>query len=359
MTRAIHQLLPTFAPGDAIGGTVTAIRGMLRDLGYTSHIYTDAVDLTLTSEAEPLDRLAESVDADDTVIYHLSTGSRAAGLFGSLHCRRVVFYHNITPPSYFAETSPHVALQLIRGREQLRHLAALSDLCIAASDFNAGEAVAAGYRRVVVIPPRVDLARLDPKPAQPVQPPELLFVGRFALNKRHDTLIRAFALLRQRMRCHLVLAGAADDNSLYVEALRALAERLGVADAVSIKTGRHPDAELRRLYMRASAYVCASEHEGFCVPIVEALAFEVPVVARRAAAVPSTVGDAALLVDGDDPVMFAATIERAVTDARVRDGLIAAGRRRLTMYSREHVAALLWSALELGPANGAPGAIGC
>jgi glycosyltransferase involved in cell wall biosynthesis len=344
--NAVHQLLPVFTPGDAIGGAVTATRNMLLELGYRSDIYADVIDQRLSALARPVVMLHDTMRSSDAVLYHLSMGSRLAALVSSMPGHKVVVYHNITPPEYFYPTNPAVALQLIAGRQQLHDLATRADLCIADSEYNAAEARECGYRNVVVIPPPVDLARLRPVAASPVEPPYALFVGRFALNKRHDTLIRCLAILTaEGVDLRLVLVGPADDNRAYVSALRALANRLDVQDRLDIHAGRVSDSRLRELYLGASLFASASEHEGFCVPLVEAMAFHLPVVARAAAAVPATLGDAGLLIEGDDPLLMAAAIARLLRDEPLRRHLSAAGQLRMARFGSDSIKLGLTAAL--------------
>ncbi len=344
--NAVHQLLPVLTPGDAIGGAALTTREMLIDLGYRSEIYADIIDGSLRAAARPAAALPGSLRNGDALLYHLSIGSPLAGVFSSLPVRRVVVYHNITPPEYFESTSPTVALQLVRGRQDLRVLAARTELCIADSEYNAEEARDAGYPLVVVLPPPINLDRLGPVPGTPVHPRYALFVGRFAVNKRHDTLIRCLAVLAaEGLDLRLVLVGPADDNRAYVTALRNLARRLGVDDRLDVHAGRVSDRQLRGFYRGASAFVTASEHEGFCVPLVEAMAFQLPIVARAAAAIPTTVSDAGLLIDGDEPLLMAAAIARVLEDEPLRRQLIAAGRRRLEDFGRSSIQTGLAGAL--------------
>ncbi len=281
------------------------------------------------------------------MIYHLSVGSRLASLFATTSAHRVVVYHNITPPQYFQSTNPAVTVQLISGREQLAALAAGTELCIADSDYNAAEARDRGYPNVVVIPPPVNLDRLRPVPATALSPPYALFVGRFAVNKRHDTLIRCLAILAaQGVEMRLVLVGPADDNRPYVDALRGLAERLDVSQRLEMHAGRVSDGHLRELYRRAALFVTASEHEGFCVPLLEAMAFHLPVVARAAAAIPSTLSGAGLLIEGDDPLLMASAIGRILQDEPLRHRLVAAGQARLADFAHGAIKAAVAAALK-------------
>jgi glycosyltransferase involved in cell wall biosynthesis len=197
------------------------------------------------------------------------------------------------------------------------------------------------------VPPPIDFDRLHPRPASPRQPPLLLFVGRIAPNKRHDLLLRTLAVLREvhNVDAHLVIAGSAEDTESYLRSLRRLAVTLRINAAVDIIASRVRDRELGGLYRRANVFVSTSEHEGLCVPLLEAMAFSVPVVARAAAAVPETVRDAGLLLRGDDPFVYAEAVGRAVYDLPLRRGLIAAGHRRLADFSESAIETRLAQAL--------------
>jgi glycosyltransferase involved in cell wall biosynthesis len=225
-------------------------------------------------------------------------------------------------------------------------LAPRVDLCIGVSEFNTEEMRLLGARRTAVVPPPVDVQRLHPRPARPTSPPLLVFVSRVAPNKRHDDLIRMLAALRSTAQpdARLAIVGRFTDTEDYVAALRALAAELGVADAVDWM-GRLDDTAVGDLYARACAYVCASEHEGFCVPLLEAMSFELPVVAYAAGAVPDTLDGAGVLLRHKDPLVWAAVVDRVIRDDVVRARLAAAGRRRLRDFAPEVVRARLAEAL--------------
>ena len=349
---AVHQLLPVYGPGDAVGGAVRITRRLLHDMGLHSEVYADQVDPSLAGEAHPAADLAGAVAPGDIVMYHLSIGSPVAALFERCGARQVIVYHNLTPASYYERSSPQVAVWLRRGRRDLDRLAPRAELVIAMSDFNLADAYASGARTGVVIPPPVDLDRLSPSPSSPSTPPTMLFVGRYARNKCHDDLIRVLAAVRELVpECRLVLRGGENDTQVYVRALHRLARRLHVADAVDFGPAHVTDEEIARQYREASVFVCMSEHEGFCIPLLEAMAFNVPVVAFDAGAVPDTAGDAALLLGHKDPLVWAEAMARVINDTDLRATLIAAGRRRLLHFSERNIAVGLRTALvQLGVA---------
>jgi glycosyltransferase involved in cell wall biosynthesis len=343
----VHQLLPVFSYGDAIGAATLRTQAILRGLGFRSETFAGLVDQRLAAHARGAGELLDALQPGDAVIYRLSIGSPLAQQVERCGARLVIVYHNITPPEFYRGTSLEVTLRLEQGRRDLRRLAPLADLVIADSSFNLAEARAAGARRFAVVPPPIDLTRLAPRPSHPSDPPSVLFVGRVAPNKRHDTLLRAVAALRATAvpDARLVIAGSADDTGSYLERLRDLAERLGISDAVELDGRRLSDTEISRRYARAAVFACASDHEGFGIPLVEAMAFEVPVAAYAAGAVPETVGGAGLLLHDRDPLVWAACIARLIRDQELRRGLVAAGRQRVAELSEPVIAEKLATAL--------------
>ena len=346
MTRAVHQLLPDFAAGDAIGAITLQTQRMLRTLGFESEIYAQVIDERLRGAARPAAGIEDKLGDGDAVIYHLSIGSPLAATFARLPVPRIILYHNITPPAYYRAANPRVAARLDSGRAELRMLAPRVELCAGVSAFNVEEMRLLGARRTAVLPPLVDLQRLRPRPSAPAQPPLLMFVSRVAPNKRHDDLVRVLAALRATAQpdARLAIVGRFTDTEDYVAAVQGLAADLGVAGAVQW-AGRLDDAAVGDLYARAAVFVCASEHEGFCVPLLEAMAFDVPVVAYAAGAVPDTLGGAGIALRSKDPLLWAATVDRVLRDGGLRRSLAAAGRRRLADFAPDVVQARLAAAL--------------
>jgi glycosyltransferase involved in cell wall biosynthesis len=334
MTR-VHQLLPVLSPGDAIGQCVLRIQDVLREQGIGGEIFAEATHQTLLHRSRPAAEIEAVAGSEDVVVYHLSIGARCAAMMERTPARRVLYYHNITPREFYEDVSPRVAYWIDRGRQDLGRLAPLCDLGIAASAFNETELTAAGCTATFVVPPPVDLARLQPRPATPAAPPELLFVSRLAPNKRHDDLLRFLAATRAAGHpdARLIIPGGSDDTAGYAAGLRRLAADLGIADAVDMPMRRVSDAEISEHYERASVVVCASAHEGFGMPVLEAMAFDVPVVAYAAGAIPETTGGAAILLETRDPLVWAGVIDRVLDDHALRSALISRGRRRLADFT--------------------------
>ncbi len=341
MTRiAIVSL--TISHGDAVGNDALEMGRILSGRGHT--VYWFSSHWVKKSEhsrdlAELDDFLAD--DPEAILIYHHLVGW-TAGLdqLRRAACRRVVKYHNVTPGRFFAGFPGDKVRICQLGREQLRDLAkADCDLYLSASQYNQGELIDAGapVERCAVVPPfhhidRLNQVQADADVLRRLDDgyTNLLFVGRRAPHKGHRFLIDAFAAYHEHYdrNSRLVLVGREEHKlSCYSNRLREQASRLGVIDNVLFIDGV-TEAELKAYYQRASMFVLASEHEGFCVPLVEAMALQVPIVAYGTTAVPHTVGDAGLVWEEPDPFLLAQSIDTVVRDAAVRRSLTERGRRR-------------------------------
>ncbi|MDE0268849.1 MAG: glycosyltransferase [Acidimicrobiaceae bacterium] len=293
----------------------------------SDHAYCHAQDIVLT------DRWRSN--ADLTILQH-STGSELAERVIGNRLPIVLNYHNITPPELFEAWQPELVTGLVSGQRQLHYLAPLTLLGIADTHFNSRDMIEAGMTNVVVVPVLRNLKLIDPQlfPASGAQTEAadsatetLLFVGRLVPNKCfHDLILALSVLIRYRPKARLVLIGR-EVLVDYKSRLEALAERLGVRDRV-LFAGEVSDQKLAAWYERADVFVCLSEHEGFCVPLVEAMAYGVPVVAYDAAAVAETVQDAGVVLNDKRPTTVATAVERVLSDQSLRDLLCDRGIRR-------------------------------
>ena len=341
---AVHQFLPTFAPRDAIGTHTIHVQRILRDMGLESDIYAEGISRRGARRASPYRSFGRRPVAPRTwLLYQLSTGSAVAEFVQARAEPKLVNYHNVTTAELFAPWEPHVAVECREGRRQLRELAPCVDLGVAVSSFNEAELREAGYAGTAVAPVLVDLDAADVGPdpgtlaaferAKQDGGADWLFVGRVAPHKCQHDVVRAFATYRRlydaRARLHLV--GGAGSHA-YVTMLERYVAALGLTGAVHLR-GSVPAGVLLAHLGAADVFVCLSEHEGFCVPIVEAMRAGVPVVAYAAAAVPETVAGAGVLLEAKDPVTVAAAVHRVVTDDGLRRQLVAAGSLRAADFT--------------------------
>jgi glycosyltransferase involved in cell wall biosynthesis len=335
---AIHQFLPSLAPRDAIGQHTLAVRDALRSFGIDSDIYVAEAARELRRETRSYRDWRDGTDA--VMLYHAAIGCALGDWIAVRPERLVLDYHNITPPEYFEVWQPETALLLARGRSQLTRLAPRAVLGLADSAYNEHELMALGCAHTAVVPVFIEPeswgARDDAefeRLRSTKRGIDWLFVGRVAANKAQHDVIRAFALYKRVYdpAARLFIVGGVTHGE-YFPMLERLTARLGLEDSV-VFTGSVSQGALGAHYSNADVFVCLSDHEGFCVPVIEAMWWGVAVVAFRSSAVPETVGEAALVLDHKDPVTVAASVDRVVRDAGVRAAFIEAGRRRVDRFS--------------------------
>jgi glycosyltransferase involved in cell wall biosynthesis len=301
-------------------------------------------------DLEDYEALPSARTGDNLLIYHASIGEPFVVSFLLQRPERLVLkYHNITPAAYFLHVDPAFAELLACGRLELVGLKERVQLALADSAYNARELEDLGYRDVRVSPLVVETARLRNLEANSIAArleerlsgPLLLFVGQLLPHKRPDLLLQAYHLLVTYMmpEVHLALVGPCPSER-YLWALEAYIRQLNLNRI--LLPGRVSAAELAVYFRRASAFVTASEHEGVCVPLLEAMAFGLPVVARDFAAVPETLAGAGLLLPPeDDPMLVAEALARVLTDDGLCQALIAAGRNRLPDFDPDVARATL------------------
>jgi glycosyltransferase involved in cell wall biosynthesis len=329
----IHQFVAMLEPG-AVGSHTLVARDVLRAAGHTSEVYTDLVHDACTNEgARPL---AEYRGDADIIVYQLAIGSPAADVVLARAEPLVLNYHTFTPPELLEPWDHDAANGAAWGLAQLAQLAPRAALGVAVSEHNRAELDASGCARTTVVPILLpDQSRATVH--EPASETTWLFVGRLAPNKAQRDLIKALSVYRRLFdpRAQLVLVGGGIESA-YGQALIRFAEAIDVADAVTF-TGPVDASQLSRFYDAASVFVVASDHEGFCVPLVEAMRAQVPIVAFGAAAIPETLGDAGLVLDSKDPFTFATAVRRVVGDRAVRAQLARAGARRAQTFDLAHV----------------------
>lgn len=335
----VDLLVPELVDRDAIGTHSLILRDVLVDMGADVRF--------VAQQASPLDEPVTVVNAwtdpADVVILQHGIGSLVAEAVIEQQVRCVLNYHNITPPEFVEAWNPDRIAGLRWGRVQVHQLAPLCRRAICDSQFNADELVAAGYDDVRVAPVMWRSSAADER--VPSARPIVLFVGRVTSNKCHEDAVAAFALLAaDHPEARLVFVGASASER-YQVALERFAAALGIADRVDF-IGSVSDDELRAWYARASVFLCLSEHEGFCVPVVEAMRAGLPVVAYRAAAVPETVADAGIVLSGKEPATVAAAVSRVLADDALADHLRSRGRARADHFALERSRASMSAALE-------------
>jgi glycosyltransferase involved in cell wall biosynthesis len=329
-TAGVHQVLATLGYGDAIGHEVLGIQRTLRSLGFASDIFVQTADPRLEHLTRDYRDLLDESRPDNVLIHHFSIGSGASRLAYALPDKMLLVYHNITPPEYFLGVHPLLVQQCFIGRRELRAYVPRVMLALGDSEFNRQELEHLGFAPTGVLPVVPSFAHLDEPPDRIIahhfddEWTNVLFVGRVIPNKRFDDVSRIFHAYKTRFnpRARLLLAGSHAGFDSYFAMLQGLIARLGTADVHFL--GHVSNAELTATYDVADVFLCASEHEGFCVPLVEAFYKQLPVVAYAAAAVPATMDGAGVLYDTKDPFHVASLLHTIVEDDDLGDAIVAA-----------------------------------
>lgn len=332
----VFQLMPTIAAGDAVSNDAIAIGKVLKNMGLKTEIFAENVDKHLPSgTASHISRMPR-LTANDTVLYHLSVGSELNFTLEKLKAKKGIIYHNITPSYFFRPYNGQLTELLDFGRKGAAHLADKADFCMADSEYNKKELIELGYKcEIAVRPVLIQFTDYSGKPDPEVLRQydsdgyvNFLFVGRVAPNKKHEDVIRAFYCYKKycNPKARLIFVGSWQGTELYYKRLLRYIDALELDDVIF--TGHISFAKLIAYYQSADVFMCMSEHEGFCVPLLEAMYFGVPIVAYDACAVPDTLGDAGILLHDKDPLTAAFAVNRLLTDTTLRREIIGRGRKR-------------------------------
>jgi glycosyltransferase involved in cell wall biosynthesis len=331
--------VPAAHAGDAIGDSARRVRGLLRSMGHDSEIYALTIDDELRHDIRRFgDRAARG---GDLTIFHYALPSPMTEAFASLPAGRVLQYHNVTPAAYFAPYDPALFRLAALGRRELATLAGRVDLALGDSEYNRRELAALGFSRTGVFPIAVDTGRVTQAADRPALDRILddglvnfLFVGRIAPNKKIEDHIRLAEVYKRYVDAYyrFIFVGRFDVVPRYYSMIRALMAEYRFLSDRFVFTGPISDEELAVYYRHAAVYVSLSEHEGFCVPLVEAMAADVPVLAYAAAAVPDTLGGAGVQFAPKDLEMAAELLGSLAFDDTLRAQVIAGQRRRLADF---------------------------
>ncbi len=342
----ISQLLAAAHEGDATGDAARALATRLTAEGHDAGVFALHIDEPLRGAVGRIDELPDA-GPDDATILHFNIPSSLSEVLGNRAGRRMICYHNLTPPQLLLPHCPDIARLTALGRQQLQDLAAAGtvDLAIGVSEYNTHDLRETGFSSTATVPLPIDLGRLE-GPTNPVLEAELaanplptfITVGRVAPNKRVEDFIKtaAYYLRYISPEARFLIIGSTGGLEPYLDALIELHGDLKLDGRVRFV--QHVSlADLITYYRHATAYVCTSAHEGFCAPLLEAMTLDVPIVARRAAAIPETLGNAGIMVDADDPAAWAEILHALVGDDELRERLVGLGAERVRYFDSTRV----------------------
>jgi glycosyltransferase involved in cell wall biosynthesis len=344
----VNQWVPAAHKGDAIGDSARRMREMLRQAGHQSDIFALTIDDDLRGDVREFSEAAAR--EGDVTMFHFALPSPMTEAFASLQGGRVLQYHNITPAEYFAPYDPGLFRLAALGRRELQTLVGRVELALGDSDFNRQELEALGFTATGVLPIAVNTERITGGPPRPALEKILsdglinfLFVGRIVPNKRIEDHIRLAEVYKRYVDSYyrFIFVGRYDGIPRYYAQVRALIAQYEMLPDRFWFTGPVPDEDLAAFYRWADVYVSLSEHEGFCVPLIEAMSVDVPVLAYAAGAVPETLGGAGVLFTPKDLELAAEAMGMLVYDRPFRQAVIAGQRRRLADFAPSQIASRL------------------
>lgn len=347
---SIHQFTPVLAKYDAIGKTILEIQALLKSWGYISEIY---VETPIDQTAKITYRYDEyKPQPSDLVIYHHSIGSILADFTSKLKIKKILCYHNITPEKFFEKYDKGIANQLYDGRKQLQKLSNDFKYVMAASVYTKQELQQNGFQKILPFNYFINLERFDKVKikkeivSQYNDSTNILFVGRRVPNKKIDDLLKIFAYYKIiNPKSRLFILGGSWAVESYQQELDKLVQILKLKDLIFINT--LTDEELASYYSVADLFLCMSEHEGFCIPLAEAMYFGVPIVAYNSSAVPDTMDSTGILVNHKRFNEIAELLDIMMSDEELRNEIILKQKERIKSFTFDQAASILHNNVDL------------
>lgn len=343
----IIQIVTTLGYGDAVGNNILALKNYLISKGYSSCIYAEAIDKRIFDKDAMYVKDLPELKHDDIVLYHKATGTILTYQFGEYNCKKVLVYHNITPPHFFEGYNNDGANNASYGLEGLQSLRGKVDFCLADSEFNKNDLISFGFScPIFVCPILIPFNDYERKPNEKIirvledDWVNIIFVGRIVPNKKQEDIIKIFYYYKKYInpKSRLILVGSYNGMELYYKRLLNYIKALGLNDIIF--TGHIEFEDMLAYYKIADIFLCMSEHEGFCVPLLEAMYFDVPIIAYNSTAVPYTLEGNGILVNEKNAPEIAKLIERVLLDESLKKKIINKQRERLKFFSYENVSHL-------------------
>lgn len=343
LEKRVIQIVPVLKYGDAIGNYALNAKKIFEDSGYKSEIYAYEIDKRITDESIHLIEDLPILGTNDILMLHMAADSHFAHLFDAYQCKKILIYHNITPPAFFEGVNEFAEVSTANGLQIVKELAGKIDGCIVDSEFNKNDLKSMGYKcpiEVVAIP--ISFTDYDRNPDEELikklkngKGHKIIFVGRIAPNKKLEDVIHCFSTYQKNYEAEaeLYLVGNYEEQDLYFQKLRQIILLEEVKNVTF--TGHVTFAEILSYYHTADLFLCMSEHEGFCVPLMEAMYFEVPIIAYRATAIPETLQNGGILCDSKEPQFIAAKMKHILNDVQQQQEMKERQRKIVNIYKEK------------------------
>lgn len=324
----IYQLVTTLGYGDAVGNHILALKSAISEMGYKTEILAEYIDKRLENEGRIIPENFQ-VNKSDIIIYHLATATDLNYKLCKFSCKKILTYHNITPPQFFALYDKQAEKNCANGLSQAKMLADKFDYCMPVSDFNKQDLINMGYSVPIdVIPILIKFEDYLTPPSQEIiqkykdSPANIVFLGRIAPNKKQEDVILSFYYYKKYYNpdAKLFLVGSYGATDNYKKRLTEFCRKLELDDVYF--TGHISFNEMLAYYRIADVFLCMSEHEGFCVPLVEAMCFNIPIIAYDSSAIKDTLGGSGILIHNKNHLEIAGMIDKVITDVNFKNAVV-------------------------------------
>lgn len=340
----IYQLVFSLSYGDAIGNDVLSMDEIIKKRGFDTNIMACIIDKRIKNRAIYYDK--SSINDDDIVIFHKASGDIISEDFKDMKCKKIMIYHNITPQEHFRYYSKIKASRLQKGIEQVKNMNKFIDYCGAVSEFNALDLISYGYDKdkisIVPILLKYEDYRKEycketyEKYSSSKEGADILFLGRITPNKSQEDVIKVFYYYKNFIdkKARLFLVGSYSGCEQYYAKLKGFVKDLKLQDVYF--TGHISFEKMLSYYRLADVFLCMSKHEGFCVPLIESMYFDIPIVACDSSAITETLGGSGVLLENRDYTLYSDKIARLMQDQEYRESILKKQRERLEFFSYEN-----------------------
>lgn len=332
----IHQVAAGFQNGDAISNEMVAIQSLLKKDSIFGEIFSENIGNDPEKFSHRISKIKP--DVEDSLVYHHSIENNAIDTIKRFNCKKIFVYHNVTPSHFFEPYDLKFSLLLKKGKERIPEIANFFDKFLAVSEYNKKELQELGIKNVDLFPLHLSLPIIPELPRRKIVTKEnliqFLFVGRIAPNKKQDDLIR-FAYTWKSLfgkNFKLKMIGFCNPSlSHYFEELDYMIRFFSLQENISI-TPYATEAELEKSYRECDFFLSMSEHEGFCVPLLESMFFGLPVIAFDGGAVKETLGGAGVLFKEKDFTSLAMFLNELKSQPESLETLRLGQNKRLKNY---------------------------
>ena len=339
----IYQLVPSLLYGDAIGNEVVEIHNFIKKLKYETIVISDYIDERVNIKGQLYNKklFKSQLEKDDVIIYHKATGNHFSEELVEFKCRKIMIYHNITPKKFFYPYSKKIAIELEKGRDQLKNLVGHVDYILADSEYNKIELEEMGFKcKIDVQPLIINFEDYKKIPNRDIinkykeNGTNIIFTGRIAPNKKQEDVIKVFYYYKNYIDrdAKLFFVGSYNGMEKYYSKLKGFIKKLKLQDVYF--TGHIPFANILAYYKIADVFLCMSEHEGFCVPLLESMYFNVPIVAFNSTAIPYTMDRSGVILDSKNYIEYSEVIRKLVEDDKYRERIIELQKENLKRFEK-------------------------